>query len=115
MLTAEPIFTAEKRKELIGAKSAKMIRQGVYEVGILIGAVLLTDNVAKFGLGPEYTRHIESIGLVIAGYLWIGMIWSWHRDSKSIDRLEKGLDREELEREMGRTLTKDELKNYGLH
>jgi hypothetical protein len=46
-------------------------------------------------------------------YLWIGMIWSWHRDSKSIDRLEKGLDREELERETGRTLDKDELKNYG--
>jgi hypothetical protein len=91
------MFTAEERKELIGAKSATMIRQGVYEVGVLIGAILLPDKLGK--LFPEYAVHIETIGLIFALCVWVWVIiWGAYRDWKSVERLEKGLDRDELER-----------------
>jgi len=112
----EPM-TAQERNELSWAKNAKMVRLGVYDVGILLGAILLASKadmiakaVSEFGSGVS----TEGTALLGALALWVFTLFARYRDWHSVDRLEKGLDRDELEREMGRNLEKDELKNLGL-
>jgi hypothetical protein len=113
-------FTAELRQELSWAKNAKLIRQGVYDVGILLGAVLLADKIdiiAKVWPWPEHAIDEPALragAWLFALALWIGIIFKRNADWKAIARLEKGLDRDEVEREMGRSLSNDELKNLGL-
>lgn len=102
------MMTAEQRNELGWAKNAKIIRLGVYDIGILIGAVLLADRVGE--LWPQY----EFGAFAGAVFMWVGMVFSRYTDWKAIAVLEKGLDRDELERETGQRLNKDELKNLGL-
>jgi hypothetical protein len=46
--------------------------------------------------------------------MWVGMVLNRYADGKSIDRQEKGLTRDELEREQGVRFTKEELKDLGL-
>ena len=102
------IMTADQRNDLIWAKNAKMVRLGVYDVGILVAGVLLTAKVGE--LWPQY----EIVAFVAAVSMWVGMILNRYADGKSIDRQEKGLTRDELEREQGVRFTKEELKDLGL-
>jgi hypothetical protein len=105
-------MTPTERQELSWAKNAKLVRQGIYDVGILIGAVLIAGETAKFD--HEHGPFIAAIGLVVAFCLWLDMIRDRRADGKSVAFLEKALDRAELEQEVGRKLNSDELKNYGL-
>jgi hypothetical protein len=107
-------MTAEQRHELSWVKNAKIIRQGVYEVGILLGAILLAgqaDIVAKVWPWPEFPMREIIFGLAVIW--WVEMIFHRATEWKSIAGLEKALDRDELEREIGRELEKDEAKNLG--
>ena len=45
--------------------------------------------------------------------LWVGLIFGRYSDAKAVETLDKGLDRDELEKEVG-PLSRDELKNLGL-
>ena len=102
------LMTAEERKELGAVKNAKMIRQGVYDIGILIATVLLADQVGE--LLPQYKGIAFGLGVG----MWVAMLISRYYDWKSVDRLEKALTRDELKRESGHEYSKDELKNLGL-
>jgi hypothetical protein len=111
-------MTAKQRNELSWAKNAKLIRQGVYDVGIVLGAILLAgkadmiaETISKFQSGGH---SIEEVATLFALCLWIGLFFKRYRDWHSVDHLEKTLDRDELERELGRDLDTDELRNFGL-
>ena len=93
------LMTAEERQELSWAKNAKIVRQGVYDVGILIGGILLAGNVAKFWPAQHPpTEVIDWVELTVlwgALGLWLGMIIRRYEDWKAIAVLEKHLDRDE--------------------
>jgi hypothetical protein len=109
-------MTTERRNELSWAKNAKLIRLGIYDVGIVLGAILLADKTAMVaGFWPlrlgQYSP--EEISVFSALALWVGLIFKRYSEMKAIETVEKGLDRDELERETG-PLSRDELKNLGL-
>jgi hypothetical protein len=109
-------LTADQRNELVWAKNAKMVRLGFYDVGIVLGAILLADKAHMITeMMSKSGFSVEDGAVLFALALWLGMIFQRYRDWHSVDRLEKGLDREELERKFGRTLSEKELKNFGLN
>src|SRR5262245_11668751 len=55
------------------------------------------------------TLSPEAVAVFVALAWWIGLWFQRYRDWHSVDRLEKGLDRDELERETGQRLAKAEL------
>src|SRR5262245_4703015 len=101
-------MTDEERNSCEWAKNAKAVRMGVYDVGILIGAILLADKIGE--LWPQY----NSAAFVGASIMWVGTLFSRYSDWRAVDGLEKGLNRDELERERDKPFTKEELKNLGL-
>jgi hypothetical protein len=55
----------------------------------------------------------EEVSVFFALALWVGLIFGRYSDAKAVETLDKGLDRDELEKEVG-PLSRDELKNLGL-
>jgi hypothetical protein len=86
------MLTAEFRRELSWEKSAKIVRLGVYDVGILIGALFISEKAAKFW--PEY----ELVFLALAFIGWFGIILNRATDWRSIQTIEKELDRDDVKR-----------------
>ena len=89
-------LTAELRQELSWAKNAKLIRQGVYDVGILLGAILLADQIdiiAKLWPWPEHPTEEQTLHVVaflFALALWVGMVFNRYADWNAIAAIEKG-------------------------
>jgi len=85
------------RNEVSWAKNAKMVRIGVYDVGIVLGAILLsgkTDTLAQAvkSLSLGVPSSPETVAVSFALLLWIGMVFIRYRDWHAVERIEKGLD-----------------------
>ena len=60
---------------------------------------------------PNYP--IEKVAFTVALALWLSMILNRYADWRAVARLEKGLDRDELEREIERTLVAGGVTGHG--
>jgi len=61
-----------------------------------------------------WAKNAKMVRLGVYDVILVGMVLNRYADGKSIDRQEKGLTRDELEREQGVRFTKEELKDLGL-
>jgi hypothetical protein len=116
----EEFMTAEERNKLDRARNFKAVRVGIYDVGIVLGAILLADKADLIWGAVRFWQHagdltVRETAICIALILWIGLIVARYRDWHAVDHLEKSLDRDELERRAGVRLTTEEAKNLGLH
>jgi hypothetical protein len=90
----------QDRSEFDWVKSSKLVRLGVYEAGILIGALLVAPQIdhAFGGVWPWPDYPLGKIVLLIGLALWISMVFRFNEDRKSIQRIDD-LERDDLARE----------------
>ena len=76
---------ADQRNEFYRAKHAKSVKAALYELGILISTLYLTDKV------PEFWPQYKEPAFMVAVAMLLAMIALVRRNWNSMAILEKGL------------------------
>ena len=80
------MLTAERRNELWLAAQVKAIRVAIYEVGYMAVALFGVGKAAQFGLVDQW------FPLMVAGIIFLELVFRRYRNWKSVAYLEKTLD-----------------------
>ena len=85
------------RSELSLAANGRAIRLAIYDVGIVLGGILLIDNVPDFLVrawnSPWEWHSIKDFAVFLALVMWLGLIGSRWTDWRSLSYLEKRLEK----------------------